>query len=86
MSSTTHPAWLLSEIAQSVQDIQLKFSGLCYILQQLGKFISNSEMGHVQASNIFHHLVWNDQRAIQITYLLWNLEDRLYCTSINTVL
>ena len=31
-----------------------------YILQQLGKFLSNSEMGHVQGSNILHHLVWND--------------------------
>ena len=86
MSSTTPPAWLFSEIAQSVQDIEPKFSGLCYILQQLRKFISNSEMGHVQASNIFHHFVWNDQGAIQITYLSWNLEDGLYCTGVNTVL
>ena len=37
--------------------IRLIFSGLSYKLQQVGKFLSNSKMGHIQASKMFHHSV-----------------------------
>ena len=39
---------------------ELKFLGLLfisYILYEIGKFLSNSEMVHVQASKALHHLV-----------------------------
>ena len=58
--------------------IQLKFSGLSYILQQVGKCLSNSKMGHVQASKRFHHLVWNDPSS-NSSHLLQNYEDPVLC-------
>ena len=40
---------------------------ISYILQQLRNFLSNSEIGNVQASKILHHLVWNDPFMILST-------------------
>ena len=49
--------FLLIRTKYSAEIVRITIS---YTLKQPGKFLSNFDMGHVQASNNLHHLVWND--------------------------
>ena len=55
---------LKSNFSLSVLDIKLKFSGLSYqSLHIIRTFLSDCEMGHVYASQILHHFMWNDPKV-----------------------
>ena len=73
---------------KSLQDIKLKFSvlpgfsGLSYILRQLGKFLSNSEMGHMLDPHCNSEkicILRNVQRSVLFFFINLSQGIFLYC-------